>query len=237
MSLSKTSGVKCSQCGASTPLPRDLRIPTFECQYCHAQLVTANYAGEGAVRVDEMGAYLGAALDAGTTDGLVAPKLVHGTAGFRPLPCFACKAEVQVPLAITINTVACPSCGREAGVSRYISDAERLEIDMARQIAGNEELKRLQVEGLRCRRCNAHNTVAEPIEVQQLCTSCGGVILLSDHVPPDAVDRARLKASVYGIRDRALAINAEHGRKAGIVIAVVLVVVVGAVAAIFALSA
>ena len=237
MSLSKTSGVQCSQCGASTPLPGDLRIPTFECQYCHARLETARYAGEGAVRVDEMGAFLDAALDAGTADGLVAPKLVHGTAGFRPLPCFACNAEVQVPLAITINKVTCPSCGREAQVSRYISDAERLAIDMARQIAGNEELQRLQAEGLRCRKCNAHNAVAEPIEVQQLCTSCGGVILLSDHVPPDAVDRARLKASVYGIRDRALAMNTQHSRKVGIVIAIVLIIVVGAVAAIFAVSA
>lgn len=230
MTISKTSGVKCSTCGASTPLPSDLRVPTFECQYCHARLETAKYAGEGAVRVDEMGAFMNAALDAGTTDGLVAPKLVHGTAGFQKHPCFACKTELDVPLNVTISMVTCPACGREAHVNRYISDADRLMIDQARQIAGNEELKKLQATGMNCRKCNAHNSVAEPIEVQQLCASCGAVILLSDYVPPDAIDRARLKAQVFGIRDRAMAMQAKSGRTTALVI-LSIILVIGAIAA------
>lgn len=230
MTISKTSGVKCSTCGASTPLPSDLRIPTFECAYCHAQLETAAYAGVGAVRVDEMGAYMNAVLDSGTTDGHVAPKLVHGTAGFRAMPCFACKAEVQVPLDVTITKVTC-ACGREAPVNRYISDVERLQIDMARQIAGNEELARLKVDGLRCRKCNAHNPVADPIEVQQICSSCRGVILLSDYVPPDAIDRQRLKASVDGIGGRGMAMQAASKRNQVFLI-VGLFLAVGAIVAI-----
>lgn len=226
MAVSKTSGVTCSHCGASTPLPSDLRIPTFSCAYCHGELETAKFAGEGAVRVAEMGAFMDAALSAGTTDGLVAPKLLHGTAGFRTMPCSTCQAPLEVPLDITVNKVTCGGCNRTFPVASYIGDAERLTIDMARQVAGNEELKRLVAEGLRCRKCNAHNAVTEPIEVQQTCTSCGGVILLSDFVPSDAVDRARLKAAAFGIRDRAMAMNAAHGRRNALIIAGLLGVVI-----------
>lgn len=219
MAVSKTSGVTCTHCGASTPLPADLRVATFACTYCHGELETATFAGIGAVRVDEMGAFLNDALAAGTADGLVAPTLVHGTAGFRTLPCSTCKAPLEVPLDVTIGKVTCGACNRTFPVASYISDAERMTIDMARQQAGNDELKRLIAEGLHCRKCNAHNAIVQPIEVQQLCTSCGGVILLSDHVAPDAVDRARLKAAVFGIRDQAMAMNAAHGRRNAILIA------------------
>jgi hypothetical protein len=235
VTVSKTSGVTCSHCGASTPLPADLRIATFQCTYCHGELSTAKYAGVGAVRVDEMGAYLDAVLDAGTVEGHVAPKLVHGTAGFREHPCAGCKAPLQVPLDVTINKVTCGACGRVDPVNRYVDDVERLNIDMARQQAGNDELKRLIAEGVKCRKCNAHNAVGEPIEVQQTCTSCGGVILLSDFVPADAVDRARLKAAVFGIRDRAMAKQASSGRRQAIMI-IGLILAIAAIATIVSLA-
>lgn len=229
VATAKTSGVKCVHCGASTPLPADLRVPTFECAYCHGQLETAKYAGEGAVRVDEMGAYLNTALQTGSTEGMTAPKLVHGTAGFRELPCLACKVTLQVPLDVTINQVTCGGCGKTAPVNRYIDDVERMNIDMARQQAGNDEVKRLIAEGVSCRKCNAPNPVLEPISVQQTCTSCGGVILLSDYAPADAIDRQRLKAVVFGIRDQAMAMNAAHGRRNAIIIACVIGVVIAIV--------
>ncbi len=216
----------CSQCGASTPLPADLRAPTFHCAYCNAELSTAAYAGVGAVRVDEMGAFFNAVVETGTAEGHVAPKLVHGTAGMRRMPCFACKTEIDIPLDVTISKVTCTSCGRDAAVSRYISDAERLQIDMARQVAGNTELERLLAEGVNCRRCNAHNTVREPVPVQLECASCRGVILLSDYIASDAVDRARLKASAYAMRDNLIAKHKASGNRNAIVIVAIIVVVI-----------
>jgi hypothetical protein len=51
-------GVACSKCGATTPLPDDLRTPTFSCAYCGDSLATAAYAGRSAVSADEMRGYL-----------------------------------------------------------------------------------------------------------------------------------------------------------------------------------
>lgn len=216
----------CSQCGASTPLPADLRIPTFHCAYCNAALSTTAYAGVGAVRVDEMGAFFNAVVESGSAEGHVAPKLVHGTAGMRRMPCFACTAEIEIPLDVTISRVTCTSCGRDAAVNRYISDVERLQIDMARQVSGNAELKRLIAEGVQCKRCNAQNTFGDPVPVQLECTSCRGVILISDYVASDAVDRSRLRANAYAMRDNLIAKRTASGNRNAIVIVAIIVVVI-----------
>lgn len=61
------------------------------------------------------------------------------------------------------------------------------------------------------------------------------VILLSDYVPPDAIDRQRLKARVYGLRDRAIAKQTASNRKQGFII-VGLIVTIAAIAAIVSLT-
>lgn len=43
--MAREHGVTCSRCGASTPLPDDLRTPTFSCAFCHGELQAAAYAG------------------------------------------------------------------------------------------------------------------------------------------------------------------------------------------------
>ena len=52
--MSSDRGVTCSACGAATPLPDDLLVPTFACAFCHATLTTADYAGEAAVSADAL---------------------------------------------------------------------------------------------------------------------------------------------------------------------------------------
>jgi DNA-directed RNA polymerase subunit RPC12/RpoP len=226
------STVACAQCGASTPLPEDLRVPTFACRYCGHELSTEAVAGEGAVRVDEMRAFFNAVVESPHAIP-TAPKLVHGDGGTRDAKCAHCGAAISVPLTITKKTVRCGGCGKEELISRYVSDAERLQLDMARQIAGNQALKDLIVAGLNCPKCGAHNTISEPVPVQITCASCRQVILLSGFVPPDAVDRARLKVSAYAMRDELVARHAASQRRGGIIAGVV----IGAIVVVVAIGA
>jgi len=219
-------GVRCTHCGASTPLPDDLLIETFTCRFCATTLSTAAFAGEGAVRVDEMKAYLSAAIESPPTSYENAPKLVHGTAGFRRMPCVHCAAPIDVPLQITVPRVRCDACGREEFVKRYISDVERLQIDMARQVQGNQALKALIASGVSCGRCGANNPLSEPVEIQMSCRSCGHVILMKDHVPADAIDRARLKAAVVEIHEAAKQQHADRSRTVAIFTVVIVVVAI-----------
>jgi transcription elongation factor Elf1 len=159
----------------------------------------------------------------------VAPKLEHGDAGTRDAECVHCGAGISVPLTITIPTVSCASCGKTEPVSRYVSDGERFQLDMARQLAGNQQLRELLHTGLTCPRCGAHNALSEPVPVQIACSSCRHTILLSDFAPADAVDRARLKQTALEFKQGLLAkqeANARRGRYiafaivAGLVIAI-----------------
>lgn len=198
--LRTTKGVICTHCGASTPLPDDTRVPTFTCQYCHTVLQTVAYAGLGAVRADAMKSALAAAAR-GEAPSEAPQPLVHGGTGSRTMACVHCRASLDVPLAVTVPRVTCGQCGKTEPVSRYISDAERLALDMQRQQAGNAAMAALLQKGIDCDRCGAPNAVPQPVPVQVICTACQHPILLAGRVAADAVDRARLRESVLAMRD------------------------------------
>ncbi|MBX3227028.1 MAG: hypothetical protein KIT84_41275 [Labilithrix sp.] len=192
-------GVTCRQCGASTPLPDDLRVPSFACQYCRAQLVTAAYAGAAAVSADALLGHVGAAMRGERTDA--APRFEGSrSAATRAAECRHCRAPVAVPLDVTVHTFRCAPCGREQRVNEYVSDGERLAIDLGRQVAGNDALARLRAEGVECSRCGGKNAVPDDGSVQIVCQFCKAAVLLSDHVDASAVARARLKHGIHAAR-------------------------------------
>lgn len=222
------AGVVCTQCGASTPLPEDLRVATFACQFCRAELSTASYAGVGAVRVDEMRAFFNAVVEAPSAlKSIQPPKLVHGDGGTREGKCAHCGAPLAIPLTITTHSVTCASCGKTEPINRYIGDAERMQLDIDRQVAGNQAVAELLRTGVSCPKCGAPNALSEPISVQHLCTTCGHAILLSDFVPADAIDRARLKQIAHELK-RGIAAQAAARQRASrfIVIGVIALVLV-----------
>src|ERR1700722_14425344 len=102
-------GVACSKCGASTPLPDDLRLPTFQCAFCGEQLATAAYAGRSALSADEMREHLLKVVSGGSASGPVTHFEQHSTAT-RPGTCVHCGRPIKVPLDLQARTVDCPSC-------------------------------------------------------------------------------------------------------------------------------
>lgn len=195
-------GVTCSRCGASTPLPDDLTVPSFACAFCHAVLETAAYAGQAAVSADALLGYVGAALESGVGAPESAPRFEGGSTSPRAASCRHCAAPVEVPLDVSVRELSCAGCGRRQPVSDYVSDEERFALDMQRQVAGNEALVRLRAEGVPCGKCGAKSAVPDDGSVQLVCPYCGATILLSDHVDASAVARARLKHGVYAVRSR-----------------------------------
>ena len=197
-------GVTCPRCGASTPLPDDLRAPSFACAFCHATLDTAAFAGRGAVSADALLGHMRAAV-ADPANAIasipLAPRFEDENATTRPAQCRDCHAAVAVPMNLRVHTFACAGCGKPQRVSDYVSDRERFEADMARQVAGNDALKRLRAEGVACPKCGGHNAVPEGASVQFPCGFCAATILLADHVDAGAVARQRLKENVFGLRD------------------------------------
>ena len=227
-------GVTCHRCGASTPLPADLRVPVFGCAFCGAEIETAAVVGREAVSADALHHHVaGAAAHRSDLREFVrsAPRFEGGSAGFRGARCLRCDAPVEVPLDVTVHQFTCGACGSAERVDAYISDKERLDIDMARQIAGNEALARLRAEGVPCVRCAGRNAVPDDGSVQVVCRFCGATILLTDHVDASAVARSRLKHGALARRDEALRANAAVERRArtvsiAVVVAVVVVIVV-----------
>lgn len=201
-------GVTCHQCGASTALPEDLRAKTFGCAYCGAEIETASVVGREAVSADALldhVARVAAAPVANLRENvLAAPRFEGGSAGTQAAQCKRCHAAVAVPLDVTVHTFACGACGSAERVVDYVSDKERLDLDMARQIAGNEAFKRLKAEGVPCVRCAGVNAVPDDGSVQLVCRFCNATILLTDHVDASAIARARLKHGVFALRDEAL---------------------------------
>lgn len=232
---SPRKGVTCTSCGASTPLPEDLRTPRFACEYCHDELDTVAYAGLGAVRADEMRAVLDGIARGEVPTTSPAP-LVHGGDATRVLPCAHCAAPLAVPLNVTIARVTCGGCGRTEPVARYIGDAERLELDMQRQVAGNAALAALVRDGIACDRCGAPTRIPEPIPVQVVCASCDHATLLSGHVPADAVDRARLKHSALALR-AALQAQTTAPSRTNTYVGLAVIVVIAAIAIVGAVMA
>ncbi len=132
-----------------------------------------------------------------------APRFEGGSAGMRAASCHRCHAAVEVPLDVTVHRFTCAGCGVEQQVDAYVSDRERLEIDMARQTAGNEALKRLKAEGVACGKCAGNNPVPDDGSVQLVCRFCKATILLSDHVDPSAIARSRLRHGAVAMREEA----------------------------------
>ncbi|MFO0628447.1 MAG: hypothetical protein U0325_22935 [Polyangiales bacterium] len=210
-------GVTCYQCGGSAVLPDDLTTPTFACRWCHQTLETGRYAGSMAVSADALAGYLSAGMARAAKGEALdvrahidnAPKFEHGSAGSRELPCRVCQAPLAVPLDVTVPRVTCAGCHQTQAISDYISDQERFEIDQARQVAGNEALRRLETEGAPCARCGGRTPVSDRGIVQLPCAHCGAMILLKDVVDPSAVARQRLARQVL---DEVASMREEHER-------------------------
>ena len=231
-------GVTCHRCGASTPLPDDLRVPVFACAFCRAELTTASYAGAAAVSADALLGHIGQVIDGAVPvaqGAATAPRFQGGSTETRAATCQHCAAPIAVPLNVEVRELTCAGCGRVQPVNRYISDAERFALDMERQVAGNEAFKRLSAEGVPCSRCGGKNAVPQDGSVQLLCKFCKGTILLSDHVDASAIARARLKHGVFAMRDAAIQQQANRDRLTtkiivgGIAGAIILVIVVNVV--------
>jgi hypothetical protein len=197
-------GVTCSRCGASTPLPDDVRVPTFACAFCHETLSTAAYAGSDVVSAEQMRAHFAGLMD--NRGAPQAPQVQFTNTRTEPRPCVHCGVVLQVPLDMRAKTVACAACGRTEPVTRYFSDGQRMMLDAQRQISGNQALARLRAQGVPCGQCGARNPVTEEAAVQVICQYCRAPILLSDHVDTSAVARSRLRMGVdqlrAGIADR-----------------------------------
>lgn len=209
-------GVTCQSCGASTPLPDDLRVPTFACAYCRATLQTAAYAGQAAVSADALMGHINQVVQNKTPVREAvenAPRFQGGSTESRPAKCLNCAAPVMVPLDLQVRQLTCTRCNQVQAINRYISDTERFNLDMQRQLAGNAELKRIQAEGVACGRCGGKNSVPDDGSVQITCTFCKNAILLSDHVDATALARSRLKHGIYAFRDQAIAQGQAQNKK------------------------
>jgi hypothetical protein len=103
-------GVACSRCGASAPLPDDLRVPTFTCAFCQQTLSTAAYAGKDVVSAEQMRAHF-AGLMANPL-ATPAPSVQFTNTRTEPRPCVHCGVALQVPLDMRTKVVACSACGR-----------------------------------------------------------------------------------------------------------------------------
>jgi predicted RNA-binding Zn-ribbon protein involved in translation (DUF1610 family) len=195
-------GVSCSKCGASTPLPEDLRTSTFKCAYCGETLVTAAYAGASAVSADAMRGYLLDVVKEGRapeTPG-AHPRFEQHNTETRRATCKHCGGAIEVPLDLHAKSFECPTCKRTESVRTYVPDAERLMGEIAHVMKDNQALAKLRAEGAACPKCGGTNAVPDDGSVQFVCKFCGGAILLSELVSADAVARARLKHGLADVR-------------------------------------
>lgn len=214
-------GVTCGRCGAATPMPDNLLVPTFQCAYCHEQLSTAAHAGRDVVSAEEMRVHLAGLMTHPRAAG-PAPRFEFTNTRTHPAACVHCGAALLVPLDMRAKTVECPGCRRVEAVTRYVSDAQRMMLDMQAQISANQALSRLRAEGVPCSRCGAKNPVTEEAAVQIVCRFCGAPILLSDHVDTSAVARSRMKLGVNQVRERIAEGERKQKRNAVIILVCVL---------------
>lgn len=214
-------------------MPEDLRIPSFSCGFCKATLQTAAYAGAGAVSADALVAHMRqqiASPPADLREAIAsAPKFRGESKDFNPSQCVSCKAPVQVPLDLTAKQLRCGSCGHEQWITQHISDGERFQLDMQRQVAGNEALKAIERDGVPCTKCGGRNEVPKDGSVQIACRFCGATVLLADHVDASAVARSRLKHNVFAMRDELMQQQKERDRKVTIIIVALVALVIAGV--------
>jgi hypothetical protein len=225
------SAVLCAKCGASTSLPDDLRVPTFSCSACHETLSTAEHVGRSAVAVDALMGWMGEAINKpfDADAARAAPKVPHGHGLTKSMPCQKCGAALAVPLDLGVHQVRCDACARTWPVAAYISDVERMNLDMARQVAENAAFAERVANGIRCAQCGGHNDVPDDDSVQIVCVHCGAAVLLGADGHEEAVARRRLKHGVFAVRDELIARQeAKQRRERWIALAVVGVVVLGA---------
>ncbi|HRG95833.1 MAG TPA: hypothetical protein PLR99_06285 [Polyangiaceae bacterium] len=229
-------GVTCQRCGGSTPLPEDLRVPTFACRACGVELSTAAYAGNTQVSADAFLGHLGGLL--GTDPSTAArrahegPRFQGGSKATREAPCRHCGATLTLSMDLEVRTTTCAGCGRAQSIDDYIPNEERFALDMARQVAGNEALKALLAAGVPCGKCGGQNPVPDDGRVQVVCQFCGTTILLSDHVDASAIARRRLKHGVFAMKDEVLREHAVRQRRLGWVVGGVVAFIVLLIAAI-----
>ena len=223
-------GVTCQRCGGSTPLPDDLRVPTFPCRACGVPLSTAEYAGKTQVSADALLGHLGQIMG---SDPLTAaarahegPRFLGGSAATRAAPCRHCQAPLTLSLDVEVRTTTCGGCGRVQSIDDYIPNQERFELDMARQIAGNEALTALIASGAPCGKCGARTAVPDDGSVQVACQFCGATVLLSDHVDASAIARRRLKHGVFAMQHAALADHSARQRKIPVIVGAAVLFVV-----------
>jgi hypothetical protein len=206
--MSEARRITCPACGGSTRLPEDLRTPEFQCDFCAARLATANYAGHAAVSADALLGHMRRVVANPPSDARAAiqhaPRFEGGDTTSRAAACRHCGGAVAVPLALHVHTFSCAACGKVQRVAEYISDRDRFELDMKRQVAGNEALLQLQAEGIVCSSCGGKNQVPSDGSVQLSCAFCGTAILLSAYVDASAVARQRLKHGVFRMREEML---------------------------------
>lgn len=227
-------GIQCPQCGASTPLPDDLRVPTFQCAFCQTSLPTAKFAGAAAVSADALVGFIGTLAEdprAAMANIHEAPRFDGGSRELRAMTCMRCSASVQVPLDLQVREFACEGCGVTQAIDDYIPHEERFRLDMERQVAGNEALRRIQADGVPCGRCGGQNAVPDDGSVQFTCSFCQAVILLSDHADASAVARQRMKHGSRAVRaelQRQHEAQVDRSRRiaAAIVVVVVLAILV-----------
>lgn len=211
-----SASVACARCGASTPLPDDLLQSTFPCRACGEVLQTAALAGGAAVSADQVVGFAnevaGQPFDPERLRD--APRFHEENPDHLDRPCLRCGANLAVPLALTEKEVRCGACERTFPITAYLSDAERLERDMERQVRGNDALKRLVAEGLACSQCGGHNPVPDDHQVQLTCAFCGATLRLADYVDEGALARRRLARGVFALHDE-LAARQEQAERRG----------------------
>lgn len=221
--------VRCVQCGSGVPLPEDLRTPSFTCPFCQAELSTAQYAGEVAVSADHLRGYMDDVLAGEKPLGAPAPRFVDTNTAMHADVCKRCGAAVAVPLALELHFFTCAGCGTEQRVVDYVSDKVRLDLDMERQLAGNQALRDLRADGLACKSCGGQNAVPDDGSIQIVCRFCGQPILLTEYVDEGALSRARMRHAVDEMKEQMRAAQEEdlrRNRAIGIFVAVIAVIAI-----------
>jgi len=224
-----TRAIRCPRCGASTPLPEDLRAATFLCAFCHHELTTAEFAGDAAVSADALVAHMEHAIANPMTaaeSARSAPKFLGNSAEVRPSNCIDCKAPIDIPMDLTINNVTCAACGRVQATNKHIPQQERFEYDMARQVAGNRALDAFYADGVACTNCGGHLVFPDDGSVQFACPHCKTVLVASQWVDASAVGRRRLKHAVFEMRDELMERQKENDRSTTTIILVVIGLVI-----------
>jgi hypothetical protein len=191
-------GLTCPRCGARTPLPADLRTPTFPCSRCGGLFETASQAGSTAVSLDAVSAHVHGLVSGAEPLGPM-PAVHMQSAATVPRPCRLCGATLHLSTSIGVKTVDCPNCKVTQPVSAYASGMERFAMDMTQQMVENSALQRVRAEGIPCPGCGARIVVPDDGSLQVVCTFCRTPALLADFAPPGAVARARFKHQMSDI--------------------------------------